>query len=156
MSNIPANAPMYTEERTIARSKFYTIDALDIYFFNMQMLPVSDGRASIYLALWLFQAHSGDSDAAAFYLGFYDASNFRRSFNRWTGRVRRRYGRRGRACCIRHDYWDGPINYLASYRSTVAPRSAITRGRYCYCTTFSAALAASAYFLSSAVRPQMS
>jgi hypothetical protein len=49
MSNIPANAPMYTEERTIARSKFYTIDALDIYFFNMQMLPVSDvARQSIW------------------------------------------------------------------------------------------------------------
>jgi AraC-like DNA-binding protein len=38
-----------------------------------------------HVALWLFQARRLDNEAAAAYLGFHDAANFRRSFKRWTG-----------------------------------------------------------------------
>ena len=38
-----------------------------------------------HVALWLFQARRLDNEAAAHYLGFHDAANFRRSFKRWTG-----------------------------------------------------------------------
>ena len=38
-------------------------------------------------AIYLFQAHGYDNDAVAAYLGFHDATNFRRSFKRWTGQT---------------------------------------------------------------------
>jgi len=38
-------------------------------------------------AIYLFQAHGFDNDAVADYLGFHDATNFRRSFKRWTGQT---------------------------------------------------------------------
>ena len=38
-------------------------------------------------AIYLFQAHGYDNDAVADYLGFHDATNFRRSFKRWTGQT---------------------------------------------------------------------
>lgn len=38
-------------------------------------------------AIYLFQAHGYDNEAVAAYLGFHDATNFRRSFKRWTGQT---------------------------------------------------------------------
>jgi len=38
-------------------------------------------------AIYLFQAHGYDNEAVADYLGFHDATNFRRSFKRWTGQT---------------------------------------------------------------------
>lgn len=38
-------------------------------------------------AIYLFQAHGYDNDEVAAYLGFHDATNFRRSFKRWTGQT---------------------------------------------------------------------
>jgi AraC-like DNA-binding protein len=40
-----------------------------------------------HVALYLFQMRRYDNDAAAAYLGFHDATNFRRSFKRWTGQT---------------------------------------------------------------------
>jgi hypothetical protein len=41
------------------------------------------GRGAIYL----FQTRRADNDTVAAYLGFHDATNFRRSFKRWTGQT---------------------------------------------------------------------
>lgn len=38
-----------------------------------------------HVAIHLFQARGYDNEAVAQYLGFHDATNFRRSFKRWTG-----------------------------------------------------------------------
>lgn len=38
-----------------------------------------------HVALYLFQTRRADNEAVAHYLGFHDATNFRRSFKRWTG-----------------------------------------------------------------------
>jgi AraC-like DNA-binding protein len=40
-----------------------------------------------HVALYLFQMRRYDNEAAAAYLGFHDAANFRRSFKRWTGQT---------------------------------------------------------------------
>lgn len=40
-----------------------------------------------HVALYLFQMRGYDNDAVARYLGFHDATNFRRSFKRWTGQT---------------------------------------------------------------------
>jgi AraC-like DNA-binding protein len=40
-----------------------------------------------HVALYLFKMHRYDNEAAAAYLGFHDATNFRRSFKRWTGQT---------------------------------------------------------------------
>lgn len=40
-----------------------------------------------HVALYLFQTRRADNDAVAQYLGFHDATNFRRSFKRWTGQT---------------------------------------------------------------------
>jgi AraC-like DNA-binding protein len=40
-----------------------------------------------HVALYLFQMRRYDNEAAAAYLGFHDATNFRRSFKRWTGQT---------------------------------------------------------------------
>jgi AraC-like DNA-binding protein len=40
-----------------------------------------------HVALYLFQTRRADNDAVARHLGFHDATNFRRSFKRWTGRT---------------------------------------------------------------------
>jgi AraC-like DNA-binding protein len=37
------------------------------------------------MALYLFHTQGYDNEAVARYLGFHDATNFRRSFKRWTG-----------------------------------------------------------------------
>jgi len=42
-------------------------------------------RARSHVALYLFRCHGLDNDAVAQHLGFHDATNFRRSFKRWTG-----------------------------------------------------------------------
>ena len=42
-----------------------------------------------HVALYLFQMRCYDNEAAAAYLGFHDATNFRRSFKRWTGQTPR-------------------------------------------------------------------
>lgn len=44
-------------------------------------------RVRAHKAIYLFQAHGYDNDAVAAYLGFHDATNFRRSFKRWTGQT---------------------------------------------------------------------
>lgn len=38
-------------------------------------------------AIYLFQAHGYANEAVAAYLGFHDATNFHRSFKRWTGQT---------------------------------------------------------------------
>ena len=38
-----------------------------------------------HVAIHLFQSRGYDNEAVAHYLGFHDATNFRRSFKRWTG-----------------------------------------------------------------------
>ncbi|MTV36579.1 AraC family transcriptional regulator [Duganella radicis] len=40
-----------------------------------------------HVAMHLFQMRGYDNEAVAHYLGFHDATNFRRSFKRWTGLV---------------------------------------------------------------------
>lgn len=40
-----------------------------------------------HVAIHLFQMRGYDNEAVAHYLGFHDATNFRRSFKRWTGLV---------------------------------------------------------------------
>ncbi|NRR30287.1 AraC family transcriptional regulator [Oxalobacteraceae bacterium] len=40
-----------------------------------------------HVALYLFQTRRADNDTVAAYLGFHDATNFRRSFKRWTGQT---------------------------------------------------------------------
>jgi AraC-like DNA-binding protein len=40
-----------------------------------------------HVALYLFQMRRYDNEQAAAYLGFHDATNFRRSFKRWTGQT---------------------------------------------------------------------
>lgn len=40
-----------------------------------------------HVALYLFQVRRYDNEQAAAYLGFHDATNFRRSFKRWTGQT---------------------------------------------------------------------
>lgn len=40
-----------------------------------------------HVALYLFQTRRADNDAVARHLGFHDATNFRRSFKRWTGQT---------------------------------------------------------------------
>ena len=40
-----------------------------------------------HVAMQLFQMRGYDNEAVAQYLGFHDATNFRRSFKRWTGLV---------------------------------------------------------------------
>ncbi|KQX01496.1 AraC family transcriptional regulator [Massilia sp. Root418] len=40
-----------------------------------------------HVALYLFQTRRADNDAVAEHLGFHDATNFRRSFKRWTGQT---------------------------------------------------------------------
>lgn len=40
-----------------------------------------------HVALYLFQTRRADNDAVAQHLGFHDATNFRRSFKRWTGQT---------------------------------------------------------------------
>lgn len=40
-----------------------------------------------HVALYLFKMRRYDNEAAAAYLGFHDATNFRRSFKRWTGQT---------------------------------------------------------------------
>ena len=42
-------------------------------------------RVRAHVAIHLFQARGYDNEAVAQYLGFHDATNFRRSFKRWTG-----------------------------------------------------------------------
>jgi AraC-like DNA-binding protein len=37
--------------------------------------------------LYLFQTRRADNDEVARHLGFHDATNFRRSFKRWTGQT---------------------------------------------------------------------
>lgn len=44
-------------------------------------------RVRAHVAMQLFQMRSYDNEAVAHYLGFHDATNFRRSFKRWTGLV---------------------------------------------------------------------
>ena len=40
-----------------------------------------------HVAIYLFQTRRADNDTVAAYLGFHDATNFRRSFKRWTGQT---------------------------------------------------------------------
>jgi AraC-like DNA-binding protein len=40
-----------------------------------------------HVALYLFQTRRADNDEVARHLGFHDATNFRRSFKRWTGQT---------------------------------------------------------------------
>ena len=40
-----------------------------------------------HVALYLFQTRRADNEAVARHLGFHDATNFRRSFKRWTGQT---------------------------------------------------------------------
>lgn len=40
-----------------------------------------------HVALYLFQTRRADNEAVAQHLGFHDATNFRRSFKRWTGQT---------------------------------------------------------------------
>ncbi|MBV7534732.1 AraC family transcriptional regulator [Duganella sp. sic0402] len=42
-------------------------------------------RVRAHVAMQLFQMRGYDNEAVAQYLGFHDATNFRRSFKRWTG-----------------------------------------------------------------------
>lgn len=42
-------------------------------------------QARTHMALYLFHTQGYDNEAVARYLGFHDATNFRRSFKRWTG-----------------------------------------------------------------------
>ena len=44
-------------------------------------------RVRAHVAMQLFQMRGYDNEAVAQYLGFHDATNFRRSFKRWTGLV---------------------------------------------------------------------
>ncbi|WP_432377790.1 AraC family transcriptional regulator ligand-binding domain-containing protein [Duganella sp. P38] len=44
-------------------------------------------RVRAHVAMQLFQMRGYDNEAVADYLGFHDATNFRRSFKRWTGLV---------------------------------------------------------------------
>lgn len=44
-------------------------------------------RVRAHVAMQLFQMRGYDNEAVAHYLGFHDATNFRRSFKRWTGLV---------------------------------------------------------------------
>ncbi|SFM27313.1 hypothetical protein [Rugamonas rubra] len=38
-------------------------------------------------AIYLFQTSRADNDTGAAYFGIHDATNFRRSFKRWTGQT---------------------------------------------------------------------